>query len=99
MEWERTHIDLGGLKEKTTVNINYNYLGSKVITEVKPSCPKCSTASYNDKTKQVEVVYSTGKLPRHLTGTFYHVTIEKRILVKYEDGTEDILSFSGKIIK
>ncbi len=99
MEWERTHIDLGAIKEKSSVNIDYNYLDSKVITEVKPSCPGCTTASYNDRTKQVEAAYNPGKLPKHLAGTFHHVTVQKTIKVIYEDGTEDILSFSGKIIK
>jgi len=99
MNWERTHIDLGAIKEKSSVNIDYNYIGSKVITEIIPSCPGCTIASYNSKTKQIEAAYNPGKLPRHLAGTFYHVTIQKTILVKYEDGTKDILSFSGKIIK
>lgn len=99
MAWESTHIDLGPIKERSSVNLYYVYTGSNKITEILPSCPGCTTATYNKLRGTVEVTYNPGKLPRHLVGTFYHVTVQKTIKIKYEDGTEDILSFSGKIIK
>jgi len=99
MKWEKNHIDLGTIKERTSVTINYIYKGDKKITEVIPSCPGCTTANYKVATNKVEVIYNPGKLPKHLAGTFYHVTIKKTITIKYEDDTSDTLSFSGKIIK
>jgi len=99
MDWIGTHINLGTIKEKSTVDMTFHYEGPIGIKEVKPSCPGCTTAKYNESTKELHVTYNPGKLPKHLAGTFYHVTIQKTIQIIYEDDSTEVLSFSGKVIK
>lgn len=99
MNWEIQHINLGAIKERVTVTMDFKYLGDKVIKEINPGCIKCTTVSYNPKTKILTAKYSPGRIPRHLEGTFYSVNIHKGIGVIYEDGSKEGLSFSAKIIK
>ena len=99
MDWIEKNINLGSIKEKSTVEMRFEYIGSEPIKEVKPSCPGCTTAHYNPDMKELIVEYRPGKLPKHLNGTFYHVTVQKTITIIYEDDSTEVLSFSGKIIK
>lgn len=99
MEWEKPYINLGSIKERVTVPMEFKYLGDKEVKEVNPGCVKCTTVSYNHNTKVLSAKYSPGRLPKHLEGTFYSVNINKPIEVVYTDGTKDVLYFSAKIIK
>jgi len=99
MDWLTNNKSLGAIKEKSTVDMAFHYNGSLGIKEVKPSCPGCTTAEYHPSIKELQVEYRPGKLPKHLAGTFYHVTIQKTIQIIYEDDSTEVLSFSGKVIK
>lgn len=99
MDWLEKHINLGAIKEKSTAYMTFKYDDTAEITSIKPSCPGCTSVNYDPILKQLHVEYNPGKLPKHLNGTFYHVTVQKTIQVTYSDGNTDVLSFSAKVTK
>lgn len=95
--WTMNFKDLGTLKVGQVTKFTFNANKKLNITRVVPSC-FCLTASYNEETNTINVKYTPTPIPVHLKAEGrYNST--KTILVYYQDGRTETLTFTAKIIK
>ena len=96
--WESMVIEFNEpLKENITVPVRFQALKDLAIKEIKTSCG-CLGALYNKSTRILEATFKTGSVPIHLSTQGYYIT-HKNIIITYEDGSSQVLSFSAKIAK
>jgi hypothetical protein len=97
MNWEKTLINLGTIKQGTTVPLVFKALKKLSITQLKPGCGSCTfVKAFNPDTLELGVTFKVGSIPIHLRKQGYYNT-RKSITVTYEDGTSEILSFTARI--
>lgn len=90
--WKNPVINLGLIKAGSPVKLTFNALPNiPKIKEVKAYCG-CTASKYDEKKKDLNVTYSNGAMPNQVAGV---QSINKRIDVKYEDGTTDVLTIKG----
>ncbi len=98
MNWERTKISLGIIKENSRNNFVFKSTSTLDITDISPSCGGCTTVSgYKDNT--LSVTYKPGKVPKHLQikGQNYYNTTNF-ITITYKGGSKEVLTFTAKIV-
>lgn len=97
--WTQTKIDLGTLRVNQVTEVIFNYIGTKEITQVQATCG-CSKPIYNPEVKQLVVKYTPNPIPPHILFQNKHsYHSDKYILVTYQDGTIEKLTFTATIIK
>lgn len=101
MEWESKNIDLGTVREKITKEIIFKIKGevTKKISNLDSSCG-CSLPKWDEEKGELKVIYTPGSVPKHLLDKeqeFYKSS--KSIYIKYEDDTNDVLTFTAKVTK
>ena len=96
--WNTTNINFGNIKVGTRLNINFQ--GTENLPKIKtirPSCG-CTSAQFDNDKKLLSVKYTAGDIPQHLLIEGIHeYKTSKRILVIYEDGTDETLSFNVRV--
>ena len=97
MNWIKETIELGKIKPNKEISFKYHYEGDKEIKEVIPGCKSCTTATLKEDI--VYVTYKSTDFPQHLRNEKDEVEFEKTIDVVYEDGSIDVLSFEGTLVK
>lgn len=97
MNWEKTHLLVGTVKENTKTNVVFKATKVLHIANMVSSC-QCMSTKYNAKSGVLSTVFKSGHIPPHL----YRIgiqTLVKYITVYYKDGTSDILSFEVQVKK
>lgn len=95
--WDKKYIDLGTVKVGSKNVFVFSATKNLDISRIGTSCG-CSSAKYNSKDKTLTVTFKPNAIPIHLMYVGFYVT-SKTIKVKFEDGTQDILSFKAKVIR
>lgn len=97
--WQQNSIDLGTLRVGQVTKVTFIYLGDKVITSVKATCG-CSVPIYNLEEKSLVVIYTPNPIPPHLIFQNKHsYHSDKFIMVTYQDGQIEKLTFTATIVK
>lgn len=90
--------DLGILMENTEVEVAFPLkegVGVPRIGRLESSC-SCTEPIMDVDGRRLVAIYDTGRVPPHLRQQGYKEST-KYIRVVYEDGTEEILSFSARV--
>lgn len=96
MKWKDTHINLGTLKENKSYSFEFESIEKLDIASTKPGCGNCtSLQGYRDN--KLKVTYKSNGIPYHLGKS--EQPVNKTITITYQDGTTEVLSFSGIIKK
>lgn len=91
--WEKTEINFGSMRKNSSKIFTFKALpGMPEITGLQAQCG-CTKPKFDDKTKQLQVVYKAGEIPRQLGTNAQPVT--KEITVIYKDGSYEILKLKG----
>lgn len=94
--WKNPTVNLGAIKAGKPVKITFIALNTiPKIKEVKPYCG-CTASKYDEVKKELNVTYSNAAVPPQVTGI---QSVNKRIDIKYEDGTVDVLTIKGSKIR
>lgn len=92
MKWKSKHISLGAIDPRTKHIIKFQAEEVLDIKEIITSCG-CINPKYDPETMQLTLSYVSADIPIHLRGTGTYDT-HKSVTVKYNNGEQDILSFS-----
>ena len=95
MKWEKTVIDLGNITTEKKQIITFQALEDIDVKEMISSCG-CSKPVFIKSKNQIIVTYTPGKIPMHLRHVGFYISI-KSVIVRYQDGTQDILKFKATI--
>lgn len=90
--------DLGTLAEESEVRVAFplkDSIGIPKIARLESSC-SCTDPVMDVEHRQLVAIYDTGRVPPHLRQRGYKEST-KYIRVVYEDGSEEILSFSARV--
>lgn len=100
MNWISKHLDIGEVKINKEVTIEFKFDGdAKPIKNLNSSCG-CSIPYYDEVNKLVRVKFTPGAIPVHLKKfQDFYVISNKTVTIRYKDGSQDVLSFSGIAIK
>lgn len=94
--WKNATIHLGEIKAGKPVKLTFYALSSiPKIKEVKPYCG-CTAGKYDEEKKELNISYSNAAIPPQVAGK---QSVNKRIDIKYEDGTTDVLTIKATKIK
>lgn len=101
VNWKETMKNLGNIKEGTVVTFDFESTEPLEILETNVSCSNCTTIlGYKDNKLTIKfdasVIPITVLSQPDFTGILPFV---KNILVKYKDGTEEVLTFFGNKVK
>ena len=96
MNWKTKHINLGEIAVGKKRIITFTCLEDLGIIKNMVSTCGCSTPKRKDN--NIIVTFVPGPVPLHLASVKFYVTT-KQIKITYADGTQDILSFTAKVIK
>lgn len=97
MKWKSTHIDLGIIQSGITIPVVYEADEElPPIVGIKVSCGCSNTNGYNSNTRKLEISYRPEPVPIHLESINSYRPV-LNILVNYEDGTQDGLTFTATI--
>lgn len=91
-KWNKYTVNIGNVKQKTSVIVKYESTIPLAIQHVSPGCTEC-TKFMDYKDNILTVKYFAPELSRHLMGK--PQVINKGLTVYYEDGTKDELKFVG----
>ena len=94
MKWKSTHINLGTLKENKSYSLEFESNEDLDILSAKPGCGNC-TSLQGYSNRKLKVTYKSGNIPYHLGKN--EQPINKTITITYQDGSTEVLSFSGVI--
>lgn len=98
MIWEKRIIDVGDVKENTTIKIVFqcseNLTG--LITNIDKPC-SCIRPQL-EGTNKIVVNYRTSSIPTNLL-SYGEMEFSNKITVSYRDNTKDVLKFKGIIKK
>lgn len=97
MNWEKTRIDLGEVKQGTSRRFTFQATKDLDIVKIKLGCDSCTKAKYKDRV--LNVIFTPQSIPVHISLTQNFQISTKIIILKYSDGTEETLTFTAKIIK
>jgi len=92
--WEELHVDLGSISTARRSVWFRSSIPLDDALEVRASCG-CSVPRVDHD--RIRVDCSPAPVPHHLKGQSWYET-EKRVRVAYGDGTEDVLSFSARVL-
>ena len=96
MKWKNTHINLGILKENSSYKFEFESIEKLDILSAKPGCGNCTfLKEYEDN--KLKVTYKSNGISYHLGKN--EQPVNKTITITYQDGTTEVLSFSGIIKK
>jgi hypothetical protein len=95
--WDKKTYDFGDAKPKSIIKVDFNYLGTKEIVEIKAACG-CTLIDYTKGSNKVTLEYTVGDFPNHLKNKSKKVDVSKTATVKYRDNSEDILVLRGYIL-
>lgn len=96
--FQRREQDLGTLIEESEVQVTFplkDSIGIPKIARLESSC-SCTDPVMDAEHRQLVATYDTGRVPPHLRQRGYKEST-KYIRVVYEDGSEEILSFSARV--
>lgn len=94
--WENKNLNLGKVKEYSSINIHFELLESKNyenIESVRPCCGSCTTIKSIDS-QGIKAVFDVGEIPAHLNNVW---EFNKCITIYYKDGNSEVLTFKGKV--
>ena len=97
MSWISNRIDLGQMYENSKKNFSFEYVGNLKILKITPGCSNCTKTSL--AINKINVEYKSSKIPVHIAIKQNFQIVTKYIIVKYENGDEEKLIFTAKIIK
>lgn len=90
--WANNIIDIGTVSRNKKIVIKFQALvGIPKIINLHADCG-CTKIKYDDKLKVLQVIYSSGEIPKHIPG---NQIIEKKIVVIYEDNSTEQLLIKG----
>jgi len=96
MNWDKTSIDLGEIKQNKRQVIEFKSVRDLDIKQLSSSCG-CSKPDFDKKSGVLRVYYSPSEIPYHRRKDGFYVT-EKYIDVIYKDDTSERLSFSARVV-
>lgn len=96
--WKNNHLILGEIKVGQKSIIIFQALQElPPIKNIAVSCG-CTKPDYNKKTKEMVVSFKPKPIPHHLKEQGFYATT-KTIIVTYNNGEEETLKFTAKIIQ
>lgn len=98
MNWKNYTINLGTIKQNTKHTLEYESTRPLDIYKVSPGCTQCTKIKGYSNNK-LTAVYSVSNLPIQLRNNPGYQNVRKVIVVTYQDGSKNILSFTAKVIK
>ena len=94
--WKNYTINIGYVKQNTSVNIEFESIRPLDIQHISPGCPSCTKfIDYRDNILTFR--YTAPSFPRHLDSK--EVIINKSATIYYTNGTQDELKFVGFLKK
>lgn len=98
MNWKSYTIDLGTIKQNSKHTLVYESTKPLDIYKISPGCTQCTKINgYSDN--KLTAVYKVSNIPIQLRNNPEYQNVRKIIVVTYQDGSKDILSFTAKVIK
>lgn len=103
MNWDKTSVDLGTLRVNEVTTIVYKYIGehSELINQsrIRVTCG-CTEPKWNPETKELTAIYTPNPVPSHFISMGKKsYQADKFILINYNNGTEEKLTFTATVIK
>ena len=96
--WKQVHIDAGAVLERQKITILYESTIPLDIKKISPGCAECTTIK-GYANNILTVVYKAETIPVHLNNKQGYQSVRKVVIVTYEDGSKEVLSFTVKIMK
>lgn len=91
--WKKAEIDFGTMRKNSSRIFTFEALpGLPEIVGLEADCG-CTKPKYDPMTRQLQVVYKAGEIPKQL-GKNAQV-VRKAIAVLYKDGTSEVLRLRG----
>jgi hypothetical protein len=97
MNWEKTRLDLGEVKQGSSKKFIFKATKDLDISSIKLGCNSCTKAKYKDRI--LNVTFTPQNIPVHISLTQNWQRVAKIIVIKYSNGTEETLTFTAKIVK
>lgn len=98
MNWKEINKDIGVVKEGQTISITFESTKPLDIIKTQVGCSSCTKVlSYKDNILTVN--YNTGSFPVHLYNHSVKPKIEGFVYVYLKDGTVDMLTFNGYLMR
>lgn len=93
MNWLNKVLDIGKIRENKKVNLAF--VGTPVLPEIINIIPQCgcTEVKYDPKTRLLNVVFKSGKIPNQVTGNAQ--SFNKTITLVYKDNTTEDLFIKG----
>lgn len=100
MSWETNRIDLGIIKQNSTIRFDFHSLYPLDIETIKPGCGGCTVVG-KYRNRILPVTYKPGAIPKHIIRKpqFKFQVVTKTIKIIYKDGNVETLYFTAQIIK
>jgi len=94
--WINPEVNLGIIRAGSPKKIVFQ--ASETIPTIKQIIPYCgcTTTNYDDKSKQLFIIYGNGVIPPQVQGP---QTSIKKISIIYEDNTEEVLIIKATRIR
>lgn len=89
-------LNLGEVKVNTKKKVFFSFNGE--VNNIKKVTGSCSCTTPKVKKDGIEVIFKSGNFPKHLIGRDYYEVL-RQIIVTFDDGIKEILSFKAKIVK
>jgi len=96
MNWDKTSIDLGEVKQNKRQIIDFKVLKDLDIAQLSSSCG-CSKPNFDKENGILRVYYNPSEIPYHRRKDGFY-NMEKSIDVRYGDDTTEVLFFSARVI-
>jgi len=96
MNWDKTSIDLGEVRQNKRQIIEFKAIKDLDIAQLSSSCG-CSKPDFDKENGILRVYYTPSEIPYHRRKDGFYST-EKSIDVRYRDDTREKLSFSAKVV-
>lgn len=93
--WNHTTYNFGEVKPKQALKAEFEYLGPKKITEVKPACG-CTTSKKEGNI--ITLNYESPTFPNHLKGKgLTSFDFSKSATIIFDDNSKDVITIKGTI--
>ena len=94
MIWQKKHINLGVIKAHSKKELTFIPEGE--LNNISSMVSSCGCSSPKQMGNTIVVTYTPGAVPFHLQAKGEYKTT-KNITITYDDGTQDVLSFTAII--